>query len=353
MRFILASSSPRRRAIISEMIDEFEIIKPDIDETQHNNEAPLAYVKRLSREKAQAVAEQVLADDATILAADTVVILAADTIGIEENGEILGKPIDADDAKAMLTRLRNRPHFVCTAFTLMRGRYHVTEVVSTKVHMRDYSDAEIDAYIATGDLFDKAGSYAIQHEGFHPVREIEGSYSNVVGLPADEVRQELIRAGIAIKGLLYSVDFREHIFEAFIPSSTPFLPDLDPKIPMTFAICVLKFGNHYLLHYNPTRQQWEHAGGGIEVGEHPDDAAIREVWEETSQTIANPQCLGVIKLHFVRDGVREYAVLYTSEVDELAPLIPNEETSKLILWNEQTPLDAPIGQLSYGILKFL
>ena len=198
MRFILASSSPRRREIISTMIDEFEIIKPDVDETQRADENPLQYVERLSREKAQAVKAQV-ADNAAILAADTVVILAADTIGIETNGEILGKPVDAADARAMLQRLRNRPHQVCTAFTLLNGEQAHTEIVSTTVHMRDYSDAEIDAYIATGDPFDKAGSYAIQHEGFHPVREIEGSYTNVVGLSADEVRAALVSMNIPVK----------------------------------------------------------------------------------------------------------------------------------------------------------
>jgi septum formation protein len=198
MRFILASSSPRRREIISTMIDQFEIIKPDIDETQGADEPPLVYVERLSREKAQAVKAQI-SENATILAADTVVILAADTIGIETNGAILGKPVDAGDARNMLQRLRNRPHLVCTAFTLLNGDKSHTEIVTTTVHMRDYSDAEIDAYIATGDPFDKAGSYAIQHEGFHPVREIDGSYTNVVGLPADEVRAALVQMGIPVK----------------------------------------------------------------------------------------------------------------------------------------------------------
>lgn len=197
MRFILASSSPRRREMMAAMLDEFEIIQPHIDETQHQGETPLDYVQRLSGAKAAAVAGQ-LQDDAAVLAADTIVILAADTIGIEENGEILGKPVDADDARAMLQRLRNRPHRVCTAFTLQRGTTTVTELVCTTVYMRDYSDAEIDAYIATGDPFDKAGSYAIQHEGFHPVSRIEGSYSNVVGLPADEVHAALVSMGIAV-----------------------------------------------------------------------------------------------------------------------------------------------------------
>lgn len=352
MRFILASSSPRRREIISTMIADFEIIKPEIDETQHENEAPLDYVKRLSQEKAQAVAEQIQGD-ATILAADTVVILAADTIGIEVNGEILGKPVDADDARAILRRLGNRPHQVCTAFTLKRGQYQVSEIVSTTVHMRDYSDAEIEAYIATGDPFDKAGSYAIQHEGFHPVREIEGSYTNVVGLPADEVRRELIRAGVAVTGLPYHVNFHQHQFVEFIATDDPLSLELDPDIPMTFAICVVKQGDKYLLHYNPEREQWEHAGGGIEAGEHPDDTAVRELMEESGQTATNVQCRGVLKLHFVRDDVLEYAVLYSGEIGDLAPFTPNNESSKLMLWDEETPVEEALSQVSYGVLKFL
>lgn len=198
MRFILASSSPRRREILGSMIENFEIIKPDIDETQHEGEAPLVYVQRLAQEKAQAVAQQI-GGNAAILAADTVVILAADTIGIAHDGEILGKPADASEATAMLQRLRNRPHLVCTAFTLLVGEKEHHEIVSTTVYMRDYSEDEIAAYIATGDPFDKAGSYAIQHEAFHPVQRIEGSYTNVVGLPAEELRAALLNFAIPLK----------------------------------------------------------------------------------------------------------------------------------------------------------
>jgi septum formation protein len=202
-RIILASSSPRRQQLLREMLAphgaDFTIIKPDIDETQHAGEAPLDYVQRLSREKAYAVAHQ-LTDSVAIIAADTVVIVAADTIGIAHDGEILGKPVDAADARAMLQRLCNRPHLVCTAFTLLQRDAHAerssTQMVQTTVTMRAYSDAEIDAYIATGDPFDKAGSYAIQHEGFHPVAQIEGSYTNVVGFPVEEVRAALESFGI-------------------------------------------------------------------------------------------------------------------------------------------------------------
>jgi septum formation protein len=196
MRFILASSSPRRREMIASLGIDFEIIKPDIDETQHPGELPLVYVQRLSREKAQAVADMVKGD-AFILAADTIVV-AADTIGIEENGDLLGKPVDADDARAMLKRLRARPHTVCTSFTVKRinaGTHTLTDHVCTTVTMRDYTDIEIDAYIATGDPFDKAGSYAIQHAGFHPVEHIEGCYNNVVGLPLCAVKRALNHVG--------------------------------------------------------------------------------------------------------------------------------------------------------------
>ncbi|QPC82510.1 septum formation protein Maf [Phototrophicus methaneseepsis] len=197
-QFILASSSPRRRELLASLGIHYTIIKPDIDETQHADETPLAYVKRLSQEKARAVAEK-LSDEATILAADTIVILAADTIGIEETGELLGKPLDADDARATLKRLRGRDHLVITAFSLLKtgpDAASYTEAVQTKVTMRDYSDEAIEAYIASGDPFDKAGSYAIQNEAFHPVDHIDGSMTNVIGLPLDEVKQALIEMGI-------------------------------------------------------------------------------------------------------------------------------------------------------------
>ncbi len=193
-QFILASGSPRRKELLASLGVEFTVIKSDIDETQRTGEPPYQYVRRLSIEKADAVAIR-LSEPAIILAADTVVILAADTIGVTEQGDVLGKPIDADDARTMLRRLRGRDHVVCTAITLLSlpsGLRH-TELTRTTVTMRDYGDVEIDAYIATGDPFDKAGGYAIQHEGFHPVERIDGSYSNVVGLPLETLRAMLAR----------------------------------------------------------------------------------------------------------------------------------------------------------------
>ncbi len=137
MQFILASGSPRRRELLASLGIDFRVIKSDIDETQRAGEDPYAYVRRLSIEKAEAVAAR-LTDPALVLAADTVVILAADTIGVGEGGEILGKPADADDARAMLRRLRERDHVVCTALTLRSlGGGTTTELTRTTVTMRD------------------------------------------------------------------------------------------------------------------------------------------------------------------------------------------------------------------------
>ena len=197
-RFILASGSPRRRELLASLAVEFEVVKSDIDETQGADESPLAYVERLSGEKAQAVAAK-LDTPAFVLAADTVVILAADTIGVLD-GEILGKPANAAEARAMLERLRGRVHTVCTSLTLLRldadglGA-ELTRLTQTEVFMRDYTPDEVEAYIATGDPFDKAGGYAIQHQGFRPVARIDGSYTNVVGLPVETLHEMLEEIG--------------------------------------------------------------------------------------------------------------------------------------------------------------
>ena len=160
----------------------FAIHKPEIDETQRANEAPKAYVQRLSAEKAAAIATQTQ---------PPAIILAADTIVIDE-GEVLGKPADAAEARQMLQRLRGRVHEVCTAITLHpQPGQPTTHLTCTQVTMRQYTDAEIDEYIATGDPFDKAGSYAIQHETFAPVAQIDGSYTNVIGLPLETLQSAL------------------------------------------------------------------------------------------------------------------------------------------------------------------
>ncbi len=197
IKLVLASSSPRRRELLAGLGVEYTIHKPDVDETPRAGEPPLAYVARLALEKAQAVAAQVQSSG-LVLAADTIVVLAADTIGVDAQGEILGKPADADEARAMLRALRGRDHLVVTAFVLLPldGGAPLQQLVKTVVTMRDYTDEEIEAYIATGDPFDKAGSYAIQHPEFRPVAALQGSFTNVVGLPVDEVRAALMAFGV-------------------------------------------------------------------------------------------------------------------------------------------------------------
>lgn len=186
--FVLASSSPRRRELLASLGIPFTICKPALSEIQHPGESPETYVQRLSQEKARAAAVQVQ-PPALILAADTVVI---------DEGEILGKPADADEARRTLRRLRSRTHQVCTAITL----YHLntlpqslTRLTCTEVTMRPYTDDEIEQYIATGDPFDKAGSYAIQHPDFAPVARIRGSETNVIGLPLETLRAALAEIG--------------------------------------------------------------------------------------------------------------------------------------------------------------
>jgi septum formation protein len=192
-RFILASGSPRRRELIASLGINFEIIKPDVDESRRPDELPFDYVTRLSQFKAKAVA-QTLTTPAMVLAADTIVLLAADTIGVDEAGDILGKPENADAARVMLRALRDRDHIVCTAFTMMRlgeESQTITDTVKTVVHMRNYSDDEMAAYITSGDPFDKAGSYAIQNTQFNPVATIDGCHNNVIGLPLCAVKRAL------------------------------------------------------------------------------------------------------------------------------------------------------------------
>jgi len=189
-RLVLASASPRRRELLASLGVAFDIVPANIDETPRPGEPPLAYAQRLSAEKAAAVARSA-APPALIVAADTVVIC---------DGAILGKPADPNEARAMLRTLRGRAHTVCTALTLARlasgaPLSGVSRVTCTEVHMRAYSDAEIEAYIATGDPFDKAGGYAIQHAGFEPVARISGSYTNVVGLPLETLRALLDETG--------------------------------------------------------------------------------------------------------------------------------------------------------------
>lgn len=186
-RLILASSSPRRQELLTQIGVPFSVQVPAIDETPLAGEAPPAYVQRMAEEKARAVLAQ-QAGDVCVLAADTSVIV---------DGLILGKPTDAADAKAMLRRLSGREHQVLSAIAVADQSRLNSHVVSCKVAFRTLTDAEIDAYWLTGEPRDKAGSYAIQGLGAVFVQAIHGSYSAVVGLPLAETAALLGEFAIA------------------------------------------------------------------------------------------------------------------------------------------------------------
>ena len=171
-KILLASASPRRRELLKQLGIEFTSIATNADEAQLQNESAPDMVARLSRIKARAAQEKF--SDALIIAADT---------DVELDGAILGKPRDAADARAMLNALRNRAHNVFTGFSIADSALCETEILHTRVFMRAYGEAERDAYIASGDPFDKAAGYAVQHQAFQPVERVEGCFANVMGMP--------------------------------------------------------------------------------------------------------------------------------------------------------------------------
>ena len=175
--FYLASASPRRRELLTQIGVRFDLAPVDIDETPQPGEAARAYVERLALEKAQTSLANIQQADAVVLGSDTSVII---------DDDILIKPKDVADAKAMLKRLSGNPHQVFTAVAVVSNNKQQVISVATDVFFRELSDAEIDAYIATGEPMDKAGSYGIQGKGAILVDKISGSYSNVVGLPLTE-----------------------------------------------------------------------------------------------------------------------------------------------------------------------
>ncbi len=204
---ILASTSPRRRELITLFGLSFQFVSADVDETARDGEAPDDVVRRLSRAKAErgalviarsdperSKAESKDCDEAIPARKD--IIIGSDTL-VALDQLILGKPRDADDATRMLKLLRGRAHFVYSGVTVTQGEKTLTQVARTTVWMRDYSDDEITAYIATGDPLDKAASYAIQHP-FRPVARIDGCQANVMGLPLCHLYRALREFGVAL-----------------------------------------------------------------------------------------------------------------------------------------------------------
>lgn len=187
---ILGSASPRRRDLLAQAGVAFEVQAADIDEQALPGEAPRTLAERLAREKAGVVAARAgTVPRRLVLAADTIVVV---------DGDVLGKPIDADDAVRLLGRLVGRAHEVLTGVALVASDAPArasTCVVASRVRMRAAREDEIRRYVATGESLDKAGGYAAQGEGRRFIEAIDGSETNVIGLPMHETLALLRAAG--------------------------------------------------------------------------------------------------------------------------------------------------------------
>lgn len=179
-KVILASQSPRRKTLLSHIIDDFSVQAADIDESVLFGESPIEYVSRLSLEKAQHIFKA--NNDAIVIGSDTSVIIS---------NTILGKPVDLQDCINTLSLLSGKKHQVITAFTILSDIKTITECVTTDVLFKVLNEDEIIKYWNTGEPQDKAGSYAIQGIGAKFVKSINGSVSSVVGLPLVEIEQAL------------------------------------------------------------------------------------------------------------------------------------------------------------------
>ncbi len=186
--FILASGSPRRRELLRQIGFSFTVIPSRLEETNQRGMEPRGHATYYAKEKAKEVAQRY--PEQWVLAADTIVVVAE---------EILGKPVNVTEATAMLSRLSGRSHHVITGVCLLHAQCGVEEsqAVETEVFMRRLDAADIEGYIATGEPMDKAGAYGIQGIGGCLVQRIEGSYSNVVGLPLCETVELLRRHRVA------------------------------------------------------------------------------------------------------------------------------------------------------------
>ncbi|MBI2852180.1 MAG: septum formation inhibitor Maf [Chloroflexi bacterium] len=188
-RIILASASPRRKELLENLGLAFEVEPSESEEIPDAALEPHEVVKRLSLEKAEAVARK----------QRNAIIIAADTIGFLD-GMILGKPSNEDEARRMLRLLSGRTHLVITGFTILdadRGK-RLSRIVETKVYIKPLDSEEINAYVQSGEPMDKAGAYAIQGLGSIIVERIEGDYYNVVGLPLSALADGLKEFGVDI-----------------------------------------------------------------------------------------------------------------------------------------------------------
>jgi septum formation protein len=189
-RLVLASASPRRLELLKGLAVDFTVRASGIPE-EHPDLPPAAAIATVALAKARAVARQ-LAVPAVALGADTEVVLA---------GRLMGKPRDAADALRILRELRGRTHEVITGVALVAagaGGREETAAVTSRVTIAACPDAELEAYVATGEPMDKAGAYAVQGAGARLVERVEGCYTNVVGLPVTTTRAMLVRWGLLL-----------------------------------------------------------------------------------------------------------------------------------------------------------
>ncbi|HEV2201527.1 MAG TPA: Maf family protein [Bryobacteraceae bacterium] len=175
MQLVLASLSPRRKELLALAGFEFSVRSRPVEEARRSGEAPVAYARRLARDKAEAAWES---PEEIVLGADTIVLVG---------DRVLEKPVDAGDARAMLRLLSGRKHAVITGICLRHAGGAIVDHAETSVRFSEMSGPEIDAYIASGEPMDKAGAYAIQGFASKFVEEIDGCYFNVVGLPVSLV----------------------------------------------------------------------------------------------------------------------------------------------------------------------
>jgi septum formation protein len=191
-RLILASASPRRQELLARLGFEFTVLPSGIAE-DHPAASPAEAIVAVARAKARAVARELPPGDAAVvLGADTEVVL---------DGRLLGKPRDRGDAARMLRELAGRVHEVITGVAVVAGDHEETAAVTSRVAMRDYDDAEIAAYVETGEPLDKAGAYAVQGVGGRLVARVDGCVTNVIGLPTSTARRMLAATGVIPRGV--------------------------------------------------------------------------------------------------------------------------------------------------------
>ena len=195
MRLILASASPRRAELLRSAGYIFDVVVADVDESIRAGETPATYVRRVAADKSFRVAADLRVGGHAGPPPQELVVLGADTTVVID-GEILGKPRDDQDGRAMLKRLSGKAHQVLTGVSLRQGAYEVGRVETTSVVFRELTDEDITWYAESGEGRDKAGGYAIQGLASRFVPSIAGSYSNVVGLPLACV-DELLRSLLA------------------------------------------------------------------------------------------------------------------------------------------------------------